>query len=89
MEDIIEIDISKDTLDAFWLSAREHRQLCNDKAGMKGLASWAHNAEVSRVIFEATGIYHRCVEQGLTQHGIGFARVNPRQACRFEKGRVS
>jgi transposase len=33
MEDTIGIDISKDTLDAYWLSSREHRQFCNDKAG--------------------------------------------------------
>jgi integrase len=32
MEDTIGIDISKDTLDAYWLSSREHRQFCNDKA---------------------------------------------------------
>ena len=49
----------------------------------KALAFWARKTEVSRVIFEATGIYHRCIETGLAQHGISFARVNPRQARRF------
>jgi transposase len=86
MEDTIGIDISKDTLDAYWLSSREHRQFCNDKAGAKALALWARQTEVSRVIFEATGIYHRCIETGLAQHGISFARVNPRQARRFCEG---
>ena len=86
MEDTIGIDISKDTLDAYWLSSREHRQFCNDKAGAKALAFWARKTEVSHVIFEATGIYHRCIETGLAQHGISFARVNPRQARRFCEG---
>ena len=92
MEDTIGIDISKDTLDAYWLSSREHRQFCNDKAGAKALALWVRktlrvrNTEVSRVIFEATGIYHRCIETRLAQHGISFARVNPRQARRFCEG---
>jgi transposase len=86
MDDTIGIDISKDTLDAYWLSSREHRQFCNDKTGVKALASWAHETEVSRVIFEATGIYHRCIETGLAQHGVSFARVNPRQARRFCEG---
>ena len=86
MEDTIGIDISKDTLDAYWLSSREHRQFCNDKAGVKALAFWAKKTEVSRVIFEATGIYHRCIETGLAQHGVSFARVNPRQARRFCEG---
>ena len=89
MEDTIGIDISKDTLDAYWLSSREPRQFCKDKAGAKALALWvrktlrARKTEFSRVIFEATGIYHRCIETRLAQHGISFARVNPRQACRF------
>ncbi|AGI68632.1 putative IS110-family transposase [Octadecabacter antarcticus 307] len=86
MEDTIGIDISKDTLDAYWLSSREHRQFCNDKAGAKALAFRARKTEVSRVIFEAKGIYHRCIETGLAQNGISFARVNPRQARRFCEG---
>ncbi len=52
MDDTIGIDISKNTLDAYWLSSREHRQFCNDNAGVKALVSWAHETEVSRVIFE-------------------------------------
>lgn len=86
MEDTIGIDISKDTLDSYWLSKREHRQFSNDKAGAKALALWAVKVGVSRVIFEATGIYHRCVETGLAQQGVSFARVNSRQARRFCEG---
>jgi len=86
MNDTIGIDISKDKLDAYWLSKREHKQFCNDKAGAEAIALWAHEAGVSRVIFESTGIYHRCVETRLAQHGISFARVNPRQARRFCEG---
>ena len=86
MEDTIGIDISKDKLDAYWLSKEEHKQFCNDKAGVKALALWAYGAGVSRVIFESTGIYHRCVETGLAHYEISFARVNPRQARRFCEG---
>jgi transposase len=78
--------LGRDTLDAYWLSSREHRQFCNDNAGAKALAFWERKTEVSRVIFEATGIYHRCIETGLAQHGISFARVNPRQVRRFCEG---
>ena len=76
MDDTIGIDISKDRLDAHWLSKREHKQFCNDRAGVAALALWACEAGVAQVIFEATGVYHRLVEIGLAQHGIGFARVN-------------
>lgn len=86
MNDTIGIDISKDTLDAYWLSNREHRQFCNDITGVKALTIWAHEAGIDRVIFESTGVYHRLIETALAQHGISFARVNPRQARRFCEG---
>jgi len=86
MDDTIGIDISKDTLDAYWLSNREHRQFCNDKTGLKSLVLWVEKAEVSRVIFEATGVYHRLLETTLATHCIPFSRVNPRQARRFCEG---
>lgn len=80
------IDISKDKLDAYWLSKQEHKQFYNNKDGVNALAIWAKGAGVSRVIFESTGICHRSVEMGLAHHNIGFARVNPRQARRFCEG---
>jgi transposase len=83
MEDTAGIDISKGKLDAYRLSKREHKQVCNDKSGAKALALWANKAGVSRVILESTGVYHRCIETGLAHHEISFSRVNPRQARRF------
>ena len=80
------IGISKDKLDAYWLSKGEHQQFCNDKEAVKTLALWVMKAGVSRVIFESTGIYHRCVETGLADREISFARVNPRQVRRFCEG---
>jgi len=64
MNDTIGIDISKDKLDAYWLSNREHRQFCNDQKGVMAFAFWAREAGIARVIFESTGVYHRLVETG-------------------------
>jgi len=86
MNDTIGIDISKDTLDAFWLSKRKHKQFANTKTGLRALTGWIREAEVSLVVFEATGIYHRLLETSLAEHGFSFARVNPRQARRFAEG---
>jgi transposase len=86
MEDTIGIDISKDKLDAYRLSKREHKQVCTDKNGVKALALWANKAGVSCVILESTGVHHRCIETGLAHHEISFSRVNPRQARRFCEG---
>lgn len=86
MNDTIGIDISKDTLDTFWLSKRKHKQFANTKTGLRALTSWIREAEVSLVVFEATGIYHRLLEASLAEHDFPFARVNPRQARRFAEG---
>ena len=86
MNDTIGIDISKDTLDTFWLSKRKHKQFANTKMGLRALTSWIREAEVSLVVFEATGVYHRLLEVSLATHDFSFARVNPRQARRFAEG---
>lgn len=56
MNNTIGIDISKGKLDAYWLSNHEHRQFCNDRAGVKALALWAQKVGVAQVIFESTGV---------------------------------
>lgn len=86
MIDTIGIDISKDTLDTYWLTERKHKQFANNKTGMRALICWVREAEVSLVVFEATGIYHRLLEISLAEHDFSFARVNPRQARRFAEG---
>lgn len=86
MNDTIGIDISKDSLDTYWLSKRKHKQFANNKTGLRALTSWVREAEVSLVVFEATGIYHRLLEISLAEHDFSFARVNPRQARRFAEG---
>ncbi len=86
MNDTIGIDISKDTLDTFWLSKRKHKQFANTKVGLRALIRWVREAEVSLVVFEATGVYHRLLEASLAVHDFPFARVNPRQARRFAEG---
>ena len=87
MEDAIGVGISKGALDAYLLSSHEQRQFCNDTAGVKALSLWARDAGVSRVISEATAVYHRCVETGLAQHEFSFARVCQRRSKNQPAGR--
>jgi transposase len=86
MNDTIGIDISKDALDAHWLSKRKHKQFPNTKTGVKALVLWIRQATVPLVVFEATGVYHRLLETSLAADDLSFARVNPRQARRFAEG---
>jgi transposase len=79
----IGIDISKDRLDAYRLSDRQHIQVTNDRAGHQALIRWIGTGHLPLVVFEATGSYHRQLEAVLAASGIPFAKVNPRQARRF------
>ena len=79
----IGIDISKDRLDAHRLPEGAAKHFSNDKKGCRKLLAWIGHDPVARVVYEATGAYHRQLEKTLGQAGLPIARVNPRQARRF------
>ena len=79
----IGIDISKDRLDAHRLPEGTAKRFSNDKKGCRELVTWIGRDPVTRVVYEATGAYHRLLESVLGQAGLPLARVNPRQARRF------
>jgi len=83
MQDIIGIDISKDRLDAFRLSSRQHNSFGNDKAGFKALLRWIGDTDGLRIVYEPTGPYPRGMEEALAKAGHALVKVNPRQARRF------
>jgi transposase len=79
----IGVDVSKDTLDVHRLPADEHRRFSNDVQGLRALIKWIGPDPVARVVFEATGAYHRNLERTLDRAGLPLAKVNPRHARRF------
>lgn len=83
MQDTIGIDVSKDKLDAFSLTRREHRQFANDNRGLRFLRCWIETSGTTLVVFEASGAYHRLLENSLAAAGTPYSKVNPRQARRF------
>jgi len=82
MQDTIGIDISKDTFDIHRLSDRRHERFGSDKAGLAALRRWVGKAPV-RVVYEATGRYHRDLEAVLGAAGHDLVKVNPTRARRF------
>lgn len=82
MQDTIGIDISKDTLDVHRQSDGRHARLSNDKAGLTDLRRWIGKVPV-RVVYEATGRYHRDMEGALDAAGHALVKVNPGRARRF------
>lgn len=83
MQDTIGIDISKDTLDIHRQSDGRHARFGNDKAGLAALRRWIGKAPV-RVVYEATGRYHRDMEGALDAAGHALIKVNPGRARRLQ-----
>jgi transposase len=83
MNDTIGIDVSKDWLDAFSMARSEHRQFANDGTGLRALHRWIKISSAGLVVFEASGVYHRRLENSLSGEAVPYSKVNPRQARRF------
>jgi transposase len=81
-DDSIGIDISKDFLDAHRLSDGAAARFENSPAGFRTLSTWLGDDMPTRVVFEATGAYHRSFERALSGK-IPLVKVNPLQARRF------
>jgi transposase len=59
------------------------RRFANSPAGIRELLNWARSMQTARVLFEASGAYHRLLEGQLVTAGLGGIKVNPLQARRF------
>lgn len=81
-DDSIGIDISKDFLDAHRLSDGATACFPNVPAGYRALCAWLGEDIPARVVFEATGPYHRRFERTLSRQ-LPLVKVNPLQARRF------
>ncbi|MEN3794306.1 transposase [Fulvimarina sp. MAC3] len=81
----IGIDISKDRIDVHRLPGGESRQFANDKTGRTAFLRWLNPSDEppARIVFEATGAYHRALERQLAEAGLPVVKVNPRNARRF------
>ena len=72
MQDTVGIDVSKATLDAFWLSGTQHQAFSNDQPGLKLLLRWIGKSKAALTVFEATGAYDRQLQAQLAAHDLPF-----------------
>ncbi|MEZ6001212.1 IS110 family transposase [Hyphomonas sp.] len=79
----IGVDVSKDTLDVHLHPTGDDRRFGNDASGFRALIKWIGSRPVQRLVFEATGAYHRAFEQAMGRAGLPLCKVNPKQAKRF------
>ena len=72
----IGIDISKDRLDVHLHPERTVKQFDNDRKGVAKLITWIIARQPTRIIFEATGAYHRSLEMALGKAGLPAVKIN-------------
>jgi len=77
------IDISKDHLDVHVYPEGCIQQFTNDCAGHARLIAWIKPRKPTRIIFEATGAYHRALQTALAKAALPGVKINPWQARRF------
>jgi transposase len=82
-ETTIGVDVSKDTLDVYLHPDGSHRQFTNNVAGFRAILAWIGARPVARLVFEATGAYHRAFERAMGEAGLALCKVNPARAKRF------
>jgi len=75
------IDVSRDHLDLFVQGTRKPRRFANDDAGVAAIAASlacsSSSATLAAVAVESTGGYERRLLQGLLDHALPVAHVNP------------
>jgi transposase len=77
------VDISKDHLDVHIHPTGATNRFTNNGKGHQAFLAWLTPDQVERVVFEATGAYHRVFERTLAAAGLPLAKINPLQARRF------
>jgi transposase len=77
------IDISKDRLDAHLHPLAVVKQFDNNRKGIAKLIAWITPLKPTRIIFEATGAYHRALEMALGKAALPAVKINPLQVRRF------
>jgi hypothetical protein len=70
MDNIIGIDVSKDTLDVHRLADGSHCQIPNSTTGHTKLLKWIEARSTALVVFQATAAYHRQLEQRLSAKAV-------------------
>jgi transposase len=77
------IDIAKDRLDVCLCPDGATCHFPNNAKGHRALIVWLSSHAIQRVVFEATGAYHRALERCLSAAGLPLAKINPRHSRRF------
>jgi transposase len=79
------IDVSKDKLDVHVLPSGERLALANSREAVRKLKRWLERFDLSLVVIEATGKWHRQLWRSLSAAAIPVAMIDPFKARMFAK----
>ena len=84
-QDVVGIDVSKETLDVFVLSLQQKRAVANAAAGHCDFVNWLKSLGVRIAVMEASGGYERTIAGVLRRAGFDVRIVDPRRVRHFAK----
>ena len=64
------VDISKDALDVAIHPSGESFRITNNPEGHRALIKRLKGFDIARIVFEATGAYHRLFQQAMVEVGL-------------------
>ena len=79
----IGIDVSKDTLDIWDLTKKQHKTFSNSESGLKKIIKDFPFPASSFVVLEATGRFHNLSHETLCEAGFTVSVVNPLRSRHF------
>jgi len=82
---IIGIDVSKATLEGYFLSTGERKTFSNNKNGFELFYKQLQTSDEHRIFMESTGCYHIPLERFLSGRGLSVFVVNPQRVRSFAK----
>ena len=92
MQNILGIDVSKDTLDVVLVTERGafHKVISNTSRGYQSLESWLKARRVDKVhaCLEATGQYGEAVSEYLFERGHQVSMMNPARIKRYGESKL-
>jgi transposase len=83
--DVVGIDVSKATLDAYAVAEAQEQQFANSPAGHQALAAWLKAVGVKVAVLEASGGYEQSVSRRLRAAGLVVHVVDPKRVRHYAK----
>jgi transposase len=83
--DVVGIDVSKATLDAYALASQQARQFANDPVGHQGLVAWLQGLGVGVAVLEASGGYEQAAARWLRRAGLVVHIVDPKRVRHYAR----